>query len=113
MCVSILEEKPMNRHLLTILFLFLIGKSLALAEVTRLEIQKREPYAAGKGHGDRGSYEKLTGVVHFALNPEVAANKIVRDLALAERNKNGKVEFWADFEILAPKDLSKANGAIL
>ncbi|MCE9526177.1 MAG: hypothetical protein K8R36_09000 [Planctomycetales bacterium] len=103
----------MSRHLLTMLLLFLIGKSLALAEVTRLEIQKREPYAAGKVHGDRGSYEKLTGVVHFALDPEVAANKIVRDLALAERNKDGKVAFWADFEILVPKDLSKANGAIL
>ncbi|MFN0018514.1 MAG: alpha/beta hydrolase domain-containing protein [Pirellulaceae bacterium] len=103
----------MNRHLLTILLLILAGESFAQAEVTRLEIQKREAYAAGKVHGDRGSYEKLTGVVHFALDPEVAANQIVRDLALAERNKDSKVEFWADFEILVPKDLGKANGALL
>ena len=85
----------------------------ATAEVTRFEIQKREPYAASKVYGDRGSYEKLTGVVHFALDPGLPANKIVRDLTLAERNKDGNVEFWADFEILVPKDLSKANGAIL
>jgi hypothetical protein len=87
--------------------------SPSLGEVTRLEIQKREPYAGGKGHGERGSYEKLTGVVHFALDPELPANKIVRDLSLADRNEKGKVEFWADFEILVPKDLSKANGALL
>lgn len=103
----------MRRLLLSLLLLPLLGKSFALAEVTRLEIQKKEPYAAGKIQGDRGSYEKWTGVAHFALDPEVDANKIVRDLSLAERNKDGKVEFWADFEILVPKDLSKANGAIL
>jgi hypothetical protein len=83
------------------------------AEVIRLDIQKREPYATGKVHGQRGSYEKLTGVVHFALDPERPANKIVRDLPLADRNQDGKVEFWADFEILVPEDLAKANGAIL
>ncbi|MGI8979221.1 MAG: alpha/beta hydrolase domain-containing protein [Pirellulaceae bacterium] len=102
----------MSRPLLTMLLLIL-GGSLAQAEVTRLEIQKKEPYAAGKVHGDRGSYEKWTGIVHFALDPEVAANKIVRDLSLAERNEDGKVEFWADFEILVPTDMSKANGALL
>ncbi|MBC7852387.1 MAG: hypothetical protein IAF94_03040 [Pirellulaceae bacterium] len=102
----------MSRPLLTMLLLIL-GGSFAQAEVTRLEIQKKEPYAAGKVHGDRGSYEKWTGVVHFALEPQAPANKIVRDLSLAERNKDGKVEFWADFEILVPADLNKANGALL
>lgn len=105
-------EKSMSRLLLTALFLFL-AESFALGEVTRLEILKREPYAGGKVHGNRGSYEKLTGVAHFALDPEMAANKIVRDLSLADKNKTGKVEFWAAFEILVPKDLSQANGALL
>src|SRR5215210_2353252 len=100
----------MNRHLLTMLLLFLVGESLVQAEVTRLEIQKREPYAGGKVQGERGSYEKLTGVVHFALDEVYDVNR-VRDLQLADTNDDAKVEFWADFEILAPKDLSKANGA--
>src|SRR5678816_2914777 len=85
----------------------------ASGEVTRLDIQKREPYTGGKVIDGSGPYEKLTGVVHFALDPAKDANKIVRDLSLAEKNRTGKVEFWADFEILVPKDLAKANGAIL
>lgn len=102
----------MSRLFLTALLLFL-AESLALGEVTRLEIRKREPYAAGKVHGSRGSYEKLTGVAHFSLEPDLAANQVVRDLSLADKNKSDKVEFWADFEILVPKDLSQANGAVL
>src|SRR4051812_4013314 len=93
-------------------FLLLLFSSAATAEVTRLEIQKREPYVGGKVLGDRGSYEKLTGGVHFVLDPSLPANKIVRDLLLADKNKEGKVEFWSDFELLVPADLSKANGAL-
>lgn len=101
------------RCVLPALLVCILFVSNASARVTRLEIQKREPYAGGKVHGERGSYEKLTGVAHFALDPEWGYNQIVRDLALAPKNRDGKVEFWADFEILAPKDLSNANGAIL
>src|SRR5687768_7309683 len=82
------------------------------AEVTRWEIVKREPYADGKPLGDRGPYERWTGKVHFALDPPAAANQQIVDLALAERNGEGKVEFWADFEMLVPVDRTKANGAL-
>jgi hypothetical protein len=85
----------------------------SLGEVTRLEIQKREPYAGGKVYGERGSYEKLTGVVHFALQLPSVENLKVRDLGYVDPNDWGDVEFWADFEILVPKDLTQANGAIL
>jgi hypothetical protein len=99
------------RCILPALLLGVVFVSQVRGEVTRLEIQKREPYAGSKVHGERGSYEKLTGVAHFAIDP--IDNPLVRDLGRADMNKEGKVEFWADFEVLAPKDLAKANGALL
>src|SRR5436190_585760 len=101
----------MHRTLLAGLLLITIPQ-LALAEVVRWEIHKREPYAAGKPRGDRGPYEQWTGIVRFALDPSAAANQQIVDLKLAPRNENGKVEFWADFRMLVPQDLSKANGAV-
>jgi hypothetical protein len=82
------------------------------AEVTRWEIKSREPYAEGRAMGERGAYERWTGVVHFALDPKLEANRQIVDLDLAATNDASKVEFWADFELLVPQDLSKANGAL-
>jgi hypothetical protein len=82
------------------------------AEVTRWEIVKREPYAGGKALGERGTYERWTGKVHFALDPADPANRAIVDLDLAPRNDGGKVEFWSDFEMLVPADRSQANGAV-
>ncbi len=82
------------------------------AEVNRWEITRREPYADGKPMGDRGAYEKWTGKVHFALDPAAEGNQQIVDLPLATANDAGKVEFWADFEMLVPVDRTKANGAL-
>jgi hypothetical protein len=84
----------------------------ASAEVTRWEITKREPYAGGRAIGERGACERWTGVVHFALDPNLPANRAIVDLNLAPKNASGKVEFWADFEMLLPVDRSKLNGAV-
>ena len=101
----------MIRHLVALLLLAVIHP-FALAEVIRWDIQKREPYAGGKPRGDRGPYEQWTGVVHFAIDPAAPANQQIVDLKLATRNAAGKVEFSADFKMLVPADLSKANGAV-
>ncbi len=84
----------------------------SIAEVTRLDITTREPYAGGKPIGERGPCERLAGVVHFALSPNLAANSRIVDLALAPKNADGKVEFWADFELLVPVDRKQLNGAL-
>jgi hypothetical protein len=86
--------------------------SSSLAEVTRWEITKREPYAGGRPIGERGPCERLAGVVHFALHPNLAANGQIVDLTLAPKNADGKVEFWADFELLVPVDRKQLNGAL-
>lgn len=83
------------------------------AAVTRIEIKKREPYLDGRVFDGVGSYERLRGKAFFAVDPKLAANQTVIDLELAPRNDAGLVEFATDVELLAPKDLSKANGAIL
>ena len=67
---------------------------------------------AGQPRGEAGPYEQWTGVVHFAIDPEHAANKQIVDLNLAPRNAGGKVEFSADFRMLVPVDRAKANGAV-
>ncbi len=73
----------------------------AAAHVTRFELTSRTPIAYG--------YEKLTGKLWFADNPDNAANRHVVDLALAPRTK-GLVVSSADVVILAPADRSSSNG---
>ena len=91
----------------------LLSPTWLFGAVTRIEIKTREPYLEGREFDGVGSYEKLRGKVFFAVDPKHAANQTVIDLELAPRNDVGLVEFSTDVELLAPKDLSKANGAML
>ncbi len=95
------------------LLLSLLISGVLNAAVTRIEIKTREPYLDGRVFDGVGSYERLRGKAYFAVDPKHAANQTVIDLELAPRNDAGLVEFSTDVELLAPKDLSKANGAIL
>jgi hypothetical protein len=90
-----------------------IAGSATQAELLRVEIQCREPYAAGRLFGVHGAYETLRGKAYFVLDPRLAANQSIVDLELAPRNAQGRVEFSADLEILAPIDPAKGNGAVL
>lgn len=92
--------------------LILAELSQSRAEVASLEIQRREPYAGGKSFGDTGPYEKIAGIVRFAIDPEHPRNRGIVDLPLAPKNDQGKVAFAADFYLLAPKEPAKGNGAI-
>jgi hypothetical protein len=84
----------------------------AAAEVTRVEVLRREPFAGGTTFGEVGRYEKLVGRVYFAADPMAPANSQVVDIQLAPRNSLGKVEWSADFYLLKPVDLSRGNGAL-
>jgi hypothetical protein len=95
------------------LCLGLLAGAPVRAELVALEITKREPFADGKAFGDVGPYEQITGIARFAIDPKDPRNRVVVDLDLAPRNKDGKVEFAADVVILTPKDPAKGNGAIL
>ena len=70
--------------------------------VVALEIQRRESILAGAPFGEAGPYEKLIGVVRFAVDPALPANRAIADLDRAPRNDRGLVESWADFYLLRP-----------
>ena len=80
--------------------------STAGAAVRSVEITERTPVL-------HGAYERIVGRVHFGMNPKLAANRIVRDLDLAQLDATGEAESTADFYILQPTDPAKANGTVL
>ena len=94
-------------------FLIFLIPGLLSAELVRFEIEKRESFADGETFGDVGTYERIIGRAFFELDPNLPANRNIRDLDKAPRNEQGKVELSCDLVILAPKDLSKGNRALL
>lgn len=84
--------------------------AVAEAEVTHIEITSRGDVLGGKAWGTRGPYEKLSGTVTFAVDPNNTFNKVIPNIDKAPRDAQGKVEFSSDFFILAPKDRGKGNG---
>ena len=87
--------------------------TVAQAEVVRVVVERREPLADGYAFGDTGPYEKITGRMYLAVDPEHPANAAVVDLAYAPRNAEGRVEFWTDFYLLQPQDSARGNRRLL
>ena len=85
----------------------------AAAAVERIEIIERAPFAEGAAFGTVGSYERIRGRLHFAVDPEEPANARIVDLKLAPHDKRGLVTFAADFILLRPQDLSRGNRRLL
>ena len=90
------------------LFIFNVGTNHAA--VVDIQIESRTPVLQGKEFGSGGAYEKLEGIVTFALDPAHAANAKIVDLDKAPRNMEGLVYAQANFMVLQPKDASKAAG---
>ena len=76
----------------------------------RIEITEQTPVLDGKAFGATGPYVRIVGKVHFAVDPTLPANQGITDLALAPRNRDGRVEFSSDLYLLRPLDASKGNG---
>ncbi len=62
--------------------------------------------------GAVGAYEQLTGTLQGEVDPADRRNAIIQDLQLAPRNARGMVDYRADFVMLKPKDMGKANGIL-
>lgn len=75
-----------------------------------IRVEDRRPFADGISFGDTGPYERLTGRVAFAVDPEAPAQADVVDIALAPRDAAGRVRFEADVMILRP--LEGGNGRL-
>jgi hypothetical protein len=81
--------------------------------VTRLEIRSRTPLAGGETFGEAGTYERVDGLLHFAVDPNDPLNEGIVDLDKAARGADGRVHFSADFCLLQPQDGAKSNGRLL
>jgi len=105
----------MRTRRVSALFLMLAFAGLTRAapsssEVVRVVIDGREDVLNGKEWGNAGAYEKLFGRVYFAFDPGNAANGAIVDLSYAPRNAADRVEAWAEFMVLQPKDPAKRRG---
>ena len=97
-------------------WLWIVGLVLALpaqGAVERLEITARAPFADGAAFGDVGAYEKITGRLHYAIDPADPANAAVVDLDLARRDGDGLVRFAGDFVLLRPTEPARGNRRLL
>ncbi len=95
------------------LALLLAIAAAAQAAVTAVHLKERTDVLGGASLGKAGAYERITATVRFALDPELPANRIVRDLQFARRNAQGLVEFSADLYVLRPRDYHRTNGTVL
>ena len=80
---------------------------------TTLEIHHRSPILDGRPFGAAGAYEKITGVLRFAADPDHPSHATIRDLAIVPRNAAGRVEFAGDFYLLRPVDPARGNRGLL
>lgn len=95
------------------LVFFLITSPSSWGAVERVEILVQEPFAAGKTFGEVGGYERLKGILHYAIDPEDPANQAIVDLDLAPIDDRGLVTFTGDFILLRPTDPKRGNRTLL
>ncbi|HEX9161918.1 MAG TPA: alpha/beta hydrolase domain-containing protein [Thermoanaerobaculia bacterium] len=81
--------------------ILLIAATSAFARVTRVEVAERTDLSGG-------AYERITGKIHFAIDPASPHNRVIVDLDRAPRNERGEVEFTSDLYIVRPKHGSDA-----
>ncbi|MEK7753589.1 MAG: alpha/beta hydrolase domain-containing protein, partial [Acidobacteriota bacterium] len=82
------------------------------AGVREIQITGRSDVLNGEAMGAAGPYQRIVAKAHFAVDPKLAANRIISDIDLAPRNQKGLVEFSADLYMLMPRDPAKGNGTV-
>jgi hypothetical protein len=88
----------------------IVATSTASAEVKRIVIDKKtSPAFDGRSFGSAGQYETLAGRAFGELDPNDLRNRLITDIALAQKNANGKVEYVASFYLVKPIDMSKSS----
>ena len=102
----------MRRFLAALVFVLII-QDISLAKVLRFEITQREDILNGKSFGLAGSYEKISGIIHFSIDPQNPSNRIITDVDQVSLNKNGAIEFSSEFYFIKPKNPERGNGGLL
>jgi hypothetical protein len=81
--------------------------------ITGITISAVEPFADNTSYGEAGTYVRITGVAHGALDPRAAENAGIVDLDRAPRNAAGLVEYATDFFILRPAEPGQGSGILV
>ena len=81
--------------------------------LTRLQIDRIEPFADGMAFGTVGSYVRLVGTAYGELDPQHPRNAVIVNIDKAPRNARGYVEYDTDVYIMRPTDVSKGNRKLL
>ncbi len=92
---------------------YLLAVPGSLAAVDRIEIYDRSVVADGKAFGRVGTYIRISGKLHYSVDPENPANSEISDLRLAPKDERGRVNFRGDFVLLTPLDPSRRNNRLL
>ena len=81
--------------------------------VVGVDITKRYPFANGTSFGEVGRYERIDGILHFAVSPQDPHNSLIVDLDKGARDQDGRVQFAGDFTLVQPIQPGRANGRLL
>jgi hypothetical protein len=87
-------------------------KPAAFQGITRIVINESlsEPVTfGGTSFGAVGPYQKIRGIAYGQLDPSDPKNAVIADIALAQKDASGLVQYSMDFYILKPVDLAKGN----
>ena len=84
----------------------------AMTNRVELSISERFPFAEGHEFGDVGTYERLVGRAHIAVDPHAPAQQGITDIDKAPLDARGLVQFTGDFSILTPVDPGRGNRRI-
>src|SRR4051812_8833144 len=103
----------MTKKTLALIIGLLLVPLSAFAEVAKVTIAGRATVANGDAFGKTGPYEKLTGAIEFAVNPNEPHNARITDIDRATTAADGRVHFTADLLVLKPVDPAKGNGVLL
>ena len=82
------------------------------AEVKKIVIDKKvSPAFDGRAFGEAGRYETLAGRAFGELDPNDPHNRLITDIRLAQRNRNGKVEYVASFFLVKDRKSTRLNSS--
>ncbi len=76
--------------------------------VIGFDVSSRQPF---EGPFER-RYERLDGVIRYAVDPDHEANLSIVDLSLAPRQDDGKVHFEGDITLLRPVEGGRGTGIV-
>jgi len=92
--------------------LTVVAAATLAAGVKEIQVASRSEVLNGEAMGAAGPYQRIVAKAHFAVDPKLAANRIISDIDLAPRNQKGLVEFSADLYVLMPREAAKGNGTV-